>query len=366
MTLAIASPELPKIGALDALRGFAISGVMLVHTGKQLHNLPEHVGGVCNWGQFGVQLFFISSAFTLAMSVDRRGSAWKAFFIRRFFRIAPMFWLAVALYGIALVGLLPVADDNRDSSWIDLVRTAFFANGWTKSSINSVVPGSWSIAAEWSFYLVFPLVFPFLNSVKRAWWGCVIAVVFAILAQGAAWLFLHHVDEPAFAIDPNPYNFFFRLWFPAQALPFMTGIYLYRIGQNWRAHLPSIVSLMVAIAVLVGIGHEVVGLQHKVFLFTLLFIPFVLWVINSQNKFLAHPIWRSLGKVSFSAYLLHFMILDLLVMWSPITGWPWPVALPSLFVATALATYSISWVTYHAIELPGISLGRSLIRRLNQ
>lgn len=362
---ALPATELPKIASLDALRGFAISGVMLVHTGQHIANLPEHVGGVCNWGQFGVQLFFIASAYTLAMSLDRRGSDRKAFFIRRFFRIAPMFWLAIALYGIALVNVIPVADGNRGSSWIDLIRTACFANGWTKSSINSVVPGSWSIAAEWSFYLLFPFVFPFLNTVRRAWWGCVIGVAFAILAQGAAWLFIHQVDEPAFAISPNPYNFFFRWWFPAQAMTFMTGVYLYRIGDQWRAHLPSIASLAVTIAVLLAIGHELVGLQHKVFLFTLLFIPFVLWVINSPNKYLTHPLWRALGTVSFSAYLLHFMVLDIIVMWTPITAWPWPVALPSLLVVTVATTYALSWLTYHAIELPGIALGRNLIRRMN-
>src|SRR5580704_7608080 len=79
---------------LDALRGYAILGVMIVHTGGTFHELIRATA----WGARGVQLFFVVSAITLAGSwQDRREKVW-AFYVRRLFRIAPMFWLAIVFY----------------------------------------------------------------------------------------------------------------------------------------------------------------------------------------------------------------------------------------------------------------------------
>ncbi|MFL5251772.1 MAG: acyltransferase family protein, partial [Rhodopila sp.] len=54
-------------------------------------------------GWYGVQLFFMASAITLMMSWhgerNRRGRAdVRAFFIRRFFRIAPAYYAGALLY----------------------------------------------------------------------------------------------------------------------------------------------------------------------------------------------------------------------------------------------------------------------------
>ncbi|MFY0030172.1 hypothetical protein ABTP79_18860, partial [Acinetobacter baumannii] len=39
-----------------------------------------------------------------------------------------------------------------------VLLTATFLHGFWPDSVNSVVPGDWSIAAEMTFYLVFPLL----------------------------------------------------------------------------------------------------------------------------------------------------------------------------------------------------------------
>jgi hypothetical protein len=79
------STDLQRVDYLDALRGIAILGVILVHS-----VILSHQGGLLGMvgltGQRGVQLFYMVSAFTLFMSLDSRHTEqfqWSNFFIRR-------------------------------------------------------------------------------------------------------------------------------------------------------------------------------------------------------------------------------------------------------------------------------------------
>ena len=82
---------------IDSLRGYAILLVIAVHA-TQVCKLPEVVQTFLNQGARGVQLFFVVSAVTLMMSWRARQDGVLAFYKRRFFRIAPMWWLAIIFW----------------------------------------------------------------------------------------------------------------------------------------------------------------------------------------------------------------------------------------------------------------------------
>lgn len=89
---------LKRFDFIDALRGFAVLGVVMVHTGQYIPDLPSWFRNITDNGAYGVQLFFILSAFTLYLSMEKRGQLGDSnlnFFIRRYFRIAPLFYLAL-------------------------------------------------------------------------------------------------------------------------------------------------------------------------------------------------------------------------------------------------------------------------------
>ena len=80
---------------IDALRGFAILGVIVVHVAGAFP-APSHVLNVilANGGR-GVQLFFVVSAFTLFHSLDSKTAGAAGlfrFFVRRYFRVAPLYY----------------------------------------------------------------------------------------------------------------------------------------------------------------------------------------------------------------------------------------------------------------------------------
>jgi peptidoglycan/LPS O-acetylase OafA/YrhL len=92
------SDPVRRFSYIDALRGYAILMVIAVHTSQAFSDLPKPLSTILNQGARGVQLFFVTSALTLSMSwVSRKESA-LTFYSRRFFRIAPMFWLAIPFF----------------------------------------------------------------------------------------------------------------------------------------------------------------------------------------------------------------------------------------------------------------------------
>src|SRR5205823_5455354 len=88
----------------DALRGLAILAVIMVHVIQYGPDAKFFSGGlisIVQHGARGVQLFFVASALTLWMSMSNRKQKkhpTQSFYIRRLFRIAPMYYLGVAYY----------------------------------------------------------------------------------------------------------------------------------------------------------------------------------------------------------------------------------------------------------------------------
>lgn len=84
---------------IDIVRGVAILGVIAVHSHQGIKNLSTPISWIFNYGQLGVQLFFIASALTLCLSTrERDETSPYYFYIRRYFRIAPLYYFAIFLY----------------------------------------------------------------------------------------------------------------------------------------------------------------------------------------------------------------------------------------------------------------------------
>lgn len=90
-----------RLDFLDALRGWAILGVFITHCGS----LVQYNGifsPLVSQAGYGVQLFFMISAFTIFYTLDHAKNTEKSiyvnFYIKRLFRIAPIYWLGIILY----------------------------------------------------------------------------------------------------------------------------------------------------------------------------------------------------------------------------------------------------------------------------
>ena len=361
---------------LDALRGWAFLGVLATHCGMYMSG-DFRWGNVTGAGRYGVQLFFLISAFTIFLTLDRAQRSgrhgWTEFFIRRFFRILPMFWVGIALYCFAPGRLATYV--NFPFTPLDYFLTATLQHGWHPALINSIVPGGWSIAVEGTFYLLAPFCHRVVRHWQAALWlllGSLALAQFADSTLGGAYM-----DKQVFVgMSMDQMLGFVGWWFPTQLPVFACGILVYHVAVATdnlpRNRATGAVLLAVAALALhaaVGIGQQ--GWIGEHVFFSLAFVPLIFGLRAWPAGLLVNRVTRFLGRISYSAYLLHFLVLHLtdrsLGVLLPPAWMGTPPEFLLLFGVALVGTAALAWLAWRCVEQPCIGLGARLIqyRRAN-
>jgi peptidoglycan/LPS O-acetylase OafA/YrhL len=359
------------------LRGIAVLGVLLVHTGQRVAGLPAPVAAVTGFGAYGVHLFFVASAFTLFSSLHQRSHGESRptlnYFLRRLFRIAPLFWLAVVFY-VWWYGTGSQYWAPHGIGWPDVLATAAFAHGWSPTMINSVVPGGWSIAVEMNFYLLVPFLFKWLTNLRRCVWffmACVAGQAVVNRVMQPVFLRFLSADEQYLA------DLMHTLWLPTQLPVFAAGFVLYYAlvphfaRRRSDAHLTSRsdwpspgVVLLLAVVVLAQLR-----LAPPSTFWGSVFAILAAGLALRPSPLLVNACTRYLGNISYSGYLVHFVVLDIaervIRHFTPIARYPLP-HLAALYAAVVFGTILLATATNRLIEEPARGAGRSLIAELER
>jgi peptidoglycan/LPS O-acetylase OafA/YrhL len=355
---------------IDALRGYAILGVIAVHASLAVPDLHWALRLIVDQGARGVQLFFVVSALTLMLSWHQRGDGVLPFYVRRVFRIGPMFWLAMVFFIAVEVSGLPIGYWPPPAlSWPDILASATFTHGLHPQTIDSIVPGGWSIADEATFYLVLPL----LVAALRAWTTTMFAIavaaclsmLMAVLAH-SGWLFPD--------LDRDVVEQFVFLSFPNQFVAFLAGILVFHLLCAFPGSAPRSVlraGLAGSVAAMVAIPFVAMALRgyglHAIYVMPIVYaLPFALctWCLaKGGGAFMVNRVTRYLGKISYSAYFWHFPVLGLLHRSGLFSFGPEvPDSLRFLAILSAAValTIVVSSITYRLVEAPMIRVGRQL------
>lgn len=168
----MAGGERTRLRYLDGIRALAAGYVVLHHiwltvftAGKVDPTGLYRLGGVLNYGHFAVAVFIVVSGYSLTISTAKRGDQLPRgagdFLRRRFWRIVPPYWAALALsvaLGASLLSERTTGVWNYavPFEWRDfVVHVALLQDFWHPSTINYLL---WSIAIEWHIYFLFPLL----------------------------------------------------------------------------------------------------------------------------------------------------------------------------------------------------------------
>lgn len=152
---------------VDGLRGMASLSIVLFHCfygvlfllkdfdriSTFAAQLPPWLGFLANTDK-AVDVFFMVSAYLLGGALmretDRNGAiAARDFYIRRLFRIYPLFLLGLAVYALGNPGL---AARN-------IIYNLLFIDNF---QMKNIIPVGWSLSIEMQFYLILPLLMGWL------------------------------------------------------------------------------------------------------------------------------------------------------------------------------------------------------------
>lgn len=312
--------------------------VVLGHA-KLLSGTPRP-GFPFNLADAAVDSFFVVSGYLITGSYERCRGLW-AFYVRRIFRLYPMYLFVVLAQMAIMLALLPGGpfSEPRETSRY-LAANAVLANflqydiggvlvGLRNPGIN---PSLWTLKIEIGFYLVVPLVY---LAVRR--WGW-LALLLIFLGSVLYSLVFHHLGEARLARQ-----------LPGQMQFFVTGMALYLHGQ--RLLLPPWASALIAAAFLAAwtFWHPLPdGIRP------LIVAAFV------HSVALSTPPLRMRTDLSYSVYLLHGPLIQTLILLGLFQDTPlWIAGIVGIVLAVAFATERL-------IERPGTELGRVLSRRLSQ
>lgn len=361
------SRPLRRYDYIDALRGLAVTLVIASHVKNLFPDMYWRIWKLAEVGGHGVQLFFVASALTLMMSWNARHDGAPRFYIRRLFRIAPMFWLALVVFTTLYACHLYPDGSTR---WHHVALTALFLHGFSPEAVNLVVPGGWTIAAEMTFYLLFPLIAVTVTSLPRAIAFLIGSIILASL--GNTLLLPRLLGE----VSPQALAFYSYYWFPDALPSFACGCLGFHVlrhpGLQGRASATAL-GMLALLLVLVTAWSPVPWYStlkepwsHAV-LTSLAALALAVALARHSPRLLVNPLTRFVGSVSFSAYLVHFLIYGPAMAWiGPLHFGP-AASIAAFLVALVVVmavTVAISSVTYRFIEQPGITLGNSLIARL--
>ncbi|GLZ60429.1 acyltransferase [Micromonospora sp. NBRC 107095] len=328
-----------RFPALDGLRAIAAVIVVAFHFG----------GPRWTWlsGWVGVQLFFVLSGFLITTLMLReeesRGRvSLRSFYVRRIFRILPVY-LVVLAATYALAHLNGASARLRESMPFYLLMVNEFAP-------NQAFPHSWTIAIEWKFYLVWPLLaFVFVRTAflrRMAVTLLAIAALVALIPFEKDWPYwpIHYVSILVGCLlavvmhHPRGYALFRPLTHPVASLAVLVGFVAVHLSlPYWPPAEDGHSELMIGVyAVAVAV-----------------LLPAML-ASGLPTKLLS---WRPLvfvGERSYSLYLVQYLAMTTVIALVP----SYAGHSTRLFVATTVVGLLAADLLYRWVEQPMIGAGR--------
>lgn len=357
------------IKELEGLRGVMALWVVAGHSLLALPGihgrLIQSLGNI-----FAVDIFIILSGFVIFFMLSETRDNYVVYLIKRFFRIFPIYLLVLVVSVLTLHWfrdiLLQAAPGESTLSRLQLIDAASYKfplqllthaallQGvipvhWIPFSSYAFVGQAWSVSVEWQFYLIAPLLFAWIAKSEST--AAKIALVILVLAIGG-WSVL---TDDGFV---GCHGAMFILGF--------LSLYFYRD----LAHRLS-TQTIIASAFLLTLASAVIVPRYAV--------PIAIWCVafGSVIVHARHPRQRNpvatvlklkvtafIGRISYSIYMTHMLIVMLLLKIFTHLPMPLPVRYVVFPLAVMALTILLSTITYKVVEMPFQKVGKRLAGHL--
>ena len=404
---------------VDGLRGMASLSIVLFHcfygalfllkdfdrVSAFAAQLPSWLGFLANADK-AVDVFFMVSAYLLGGALmretDRNGTiAARDFYIRRLFRIYPLFLLGLAVYALG----------NPELAARNLIYNLLFIDNF---QMKNIIPVGWSLSIEMQFYLILPMLMGWLLRMPGQGGLRVLQALFVLSfvpVLATALLYPITYETPFYLFHPQrvaPALFLDVMYFQTHT---RIGPLLLGLIWAWVRHRDVALPTPPARGMAWALGGALLALLWAYFpvyqqdswyyqhfspwlnlasqvlhrnLFCLGVLMLVLlvqaggagaWagrVATSLRAFLGWGLWRPFSQVVFPVYLFHFpmvLIAAILTFQTTDASTIVMISVPQLlcmFGIAASLSLVLGIVLHILIEQPMIDTGHALLRKRAQ
>jgi peptidoglycan/LPS O-acetylase OafA/YrhL len=332
-----------RLKSLDGVRGLAVLIVFLSHVSAR------EISGI-SWlnfhgiGHIGVYLFFVLSGYLLTQNL-LSGQSLQEFYIRRFFRIVPLYFVVLLIvFATQMHGYYSPRYLHVENGVAGFIKHMLFIQG------DGVF---WTIAAEFNFYLMLPL-FVWAGIKFGARW----------LALGAAIYFLWFllalkgVLPPPKLVDVHHRGQFLDV--------LICGVIAAFVTRKIPEGLIAVLLALTLVVTLACVSRSFLWFDQPFYNLRWLSlaygIVFALTIVSlaQGNRYLQaifnSRILRFMGIVGFGWYLLHLQVFQI------VNAYINPGV--TRFLVATVAIASCSWLAFVLIESPCIRAGKLLSRKI--
>ncbi|MFT3857444.1 MAG: acyltransferase [Aquabacterium sp.] len=355
-----------QLGFLDGIRGLMALWVLASHIVPRVNGPTDTFllkGGIA------VDVFMLVSGILMTHNFYRRehkeplseAQTWKRFYIRRFFRIAPLYYLLLAFVLVFADPLHQLVLDTggsraghveqNDALLINVLTHVTFTFGLFPSWSSSNVLPDWSLSLEMQFYAMFPLMLLLMRA--------------NLIAFFAVTLVAYHVANTAICVYsalPTGCLFYPQpTVLPLKVASFAAGMLIVQLTQirpQWqKIIIAACFSILVFYLQRLTFTALAIGTAAVYYFNVATLQPSPARTLSTlANRILGSAPFKFFGDISYSVYLCHFLVLLAILPLARDVGWldiasPWGRFLVACVLITP-PTVLLSWLLYKFLGIP--------------
>lgn len=375
MTIPTSSPN--RYPHIDLLRGLAALLVVWMHVSEEFRKLlPAHQPGLwayelaesVDFGRIGVMAFFAISGFVIPASFDAppSGEGLRRFFIRRFFRLFPAYWLSIPL---AIWSAWYLWDKPVTLLQI-LANLSMLPEALGYQAIEGLY---WTLQIELAFYALCTLLY-LSGRIHRPAAMAALAIAFLgvfgicraseFLPIPPALHFLRDIRQTPLYLAIMFWGALYRSWHDRRPLSLPERTALWLVPASVILVMPLFIGLVLsAHAALPPVWIKFLA-SHA--------LGLLLFLAIAPCRRLNSRLGAWLGEISYSLYLFHPVVFYPIYWLAGRSEWEFArqASLTTWILLCSLLSIAFSAISYRLVEQPaigwakGITRGRRLPRQL--
>lgn len=356
------------IKELDGLRGLMALWVVAGHSYEAVPSLSKFIP-MTLLNDFAVDVFIVLSGFVIFNYLNNNSVSYRQYITQRAMRLFPIYLVVLAITIASIYfyrDILIISPESPSTEYRIYQVDVFLANAWQHIlphlfllqglipdrilhlAGTTIVGQAWSASVEWQFYLVAPLLFVFFNKIiNNSSMKVILAILISIVIIMLASRFM---ANKAF-VGSSLSSFF---------VGFLSFFFFRDFYPKASAHSIRLIGLCVIAATILLLKKECIGYLIWFVVFFSVLLGRKTGIENIITKPLNNSLILTIGKVSYSIYMVHMLViyftLYLFVKLSVPVGahytWLVPISM--------IASFIISIYTFKYIEYPMMTLGKKM------